>query len=50
LTSWKAARNASATAPVPSSAAIRESRAKPSNREASVPVETVRKERIIARA
>ena len=48
LTSWNATRNASATAPAPSSAAIRESRANPSSREASVPVDTVRKERIIA--
>ena len=47
LTSWNAARNASATGPAPSSAAIIESRANPSSREASVPVDTVRKERII---
>src|SRR6202048_876483 len=47
LTSWNAARNASATGPVPSSAAIMESRANPRSREASVPVDTVRKERII---
>ena len=47
LTSWKATRKASATAPVPSSAAIIESRANPSSREASVPEETVKKERII---
>jgi len=47
LTSWNAARNASATGPAPSSAAIMESRAKPSRREASVPEDTVRKERIM---
>ena len=47
LTSWKAARNASATGPAPSSAAIMASRANPSSREVSVPVDTVRKERII---
>ena len=47
LTPWNATRNASATGPAPSSAAIIASRAKPSSREASVPEETVRKERII---
>src|SRR5450759_5112322 len=47
LTSWNATSNASATGPAPSSAAIIESRANPSSREASVPVDTVRKERIM---
>ncbi len=47
LTIWNATRKASATGPVPSRAAIMESRTKPSSREASVPVETVRKERIM---
>ncbi|OIM88982.1 hypothetical protein BLN97_42105 [Bradyrhizobium elkanii] len=45
FTSWNAARKASATGPAPSSAAITESRTNPSSREASVPEETVRKER-----
>jgi hypothetical protein len=44
---WNASKKASAIAPVPSSAAIMESRTKPSRREASVPVDTVRKERIM---
>ncbi len=47
LTNWNATRNASATGPAPSSAAIIASRKKPSSREASVPVDTVRKERIM---
>ena len=47
LTSWNATRKASATGPAPSSAAIMESRANPRSREASVPVDTVRKERIM---
>src|SRR5689334_16717763 len=48
LTSCNATRKASATGPAPSSAATSESRAKPSSREASVPEETVRKERTMA--
>ena len=48
LTSWNATRKASATAPAPSSAATSESLTKPSSREASVPEDTVRKERIMA--
>src|SRR5262249_28458644 len=47
LTNWKATRKASATAPVPSRAAIMESRRNPRSREASVPEDTVRKERIM---
>jgi len=47
LTIWNATKNASATGPAPSSAATIESRAKPKSREASVPEDTVRKERIM---
>src|SRR6185312_10291988 len=44
---WNASKNASAIGPAPSNAAIMESRTKPSRREASVPVDTVRKDRIM---
>jgi len=47
LTSWNATRKASAIMPVPSRAAIMESRRKPRSREASVPEDTVSRERII---